>query len=54
MVKQCSCGQKVTFDPIKESWPLSKSLSTSSVKSGQRPSADGYSTDTDVSYFRCP
>ena len=29
MVKKCSCGQKVTFDPIKESWPLSKCRSTS-------------------------
>jgi hypothetical protein len=52
MVKQCSCGQQVTFDPINESWPLTRSQSASSVRRESAPrNADGYSTDSDVSYF---
>ena len=57
MVKQCSCGQNITFDPIAESWPISRSVSTSSVNRDRvRDLApkikDGYCTDSDISYFK--
>ena len=45
MVKQCTCGQKVTFDPIKESWPLTRCSSATFQN-------DGYATDGDVAHCR--